>query len=158
MSNGLIIICYVLCAYGACNVIAFGSGPFRMFEYLRYWASCVSEHFASLFSCMMCLPTNFGLIFSLVDWFLIPDFEILPFNMALNWLGGWYWILAMLCDAAFTSGAVWLIHTIQERIETNTITENPENYTDYEEDDMIEAEDITKGETNGKRRKNTGKA
>ena len=38
MSSGLIIFLYCLMAYGACNVIVFGSGPFKIFEYIRYWA------------------------------------------------------------------------------------------------------------------------
>lgn len=119
MSNGLIILLYCIMAYGACNVIAFGSGPFKIFERIRYWSDYIDEHFGQLFSCMMCLPTNFGIICSLVNWFLIP-IAFTPFNLVFA--GTSLWWLAMLCDGAFTSGIVWLIHTVQEYIENKTIT------------------------------------
>lgn len=119
MSNGLIILLYCIMAYGACNVIVFGSGPFKIFERIRYWSDYIDEHFGQLFSCMMCLPTNFGIICSLVNWFLIPV-AFTPFNLVFA--GTSLWWLAMLCDGAFTSGIVWLIHTVQEYIENKTIT------------------------------------
>mgnify|MGYP003482951604 FL=1 len=119
MSNGLIILLYCIMAYGACNVIVFGSGPFKIFERIRYWSDYIDEHFGQLFSCMMCLPTNFGSICSLVNWFLIPV-AFTPFNLVFA--GTSLWWLAMLCDGAFTSGIVWLIHTVQEYIENKTIT------------------------------------
>lgn len=119
MSNGLIILLYCIMAYGACNVIVFGSGPFKIFERIRYWSDYIDEHFGQLFSCMMCLPTNFGIICSLVNWFLIPV-AFTPFNLVFA--GTSLWWLAMLCDGAFTSGIVWFIHTVQEYIENKTIT------------------------------------
>ena len=119
MSNGLIILLYCIMAYGACNVIVFGSEPFKIFERIRYWSDYIDEHFGQLFSCMMCLPTNFGIICSLVNWFLIPV-AFTPFNLVFA--GTSLWWLAMLCDGAFTSGVVWLIHTVQEYIEKKTIT------------------------------------
>ena len=119
MSNGLIILLYCIMAYGACNVIVFGSGPFKIFERIRYWSDYIDEHFGQLFSCMMCLPTNFGIICSLVNWFLIPV-AFTPLNLVFA--GTSLWWLAMLCDGAFTSGIVWLIHTVQEYIENKTIT------------------------------------
>lgn len=119
MSSWLIVALYSIMAYGACNVIVFGSGPFRIFERIREWADDIDEHFGQLFSCMMCLPTNFGIICSLVNWFFIP-IAFTPFNILFAGTGLWW--LAMLCDGAFTSGIVWLINTIQEYIENKTIT------------------------------------
>lgn len=119
MPSWLIVALYSIMAYGACNVIVFGSGPFRIFERIREWADDIDEHFGQLFSCMMCLPTNFGIICSLVNWFFIP-IAFTPFNIFFAGTGLWW--LAMLCDGAFTSGIVWLINTIQEYIENKTIT------------------------------------
>ena len=119
MSSWLIVALYSIMAYGACNIIVFGSGPFRIFERIREWADDIDEHFGQLFSCMMCLPTNFGIICSLVNWFFIP-IAFTPFNILFAGTGLWW--LAMLCDGAFTSGIVWLINTIQEYIENKTIT------------------------------------
>ena len=35
MSNGLLILIYCIAVYGFCNMMAFGSGPFRIFEHIR---------------------------------------------------------------------------------------------------------------------------
>lgn len=133
MANSLIIFLYSFLAYGSCNVIAFGSGPFKIFEHLRDWATSISEHFGMLFSCMMCLPINFGLICSLFNWFLIPSIAFTPFNILFA--GTNLWWLAMLCDAGFTSGIVWIIHQIESFFEN--IGE-----TDADNNSLI-SEDIT---------------
>ena len=112
----LTIICYIFVAYGACNVIAFGSGPFRIFERLREWSSNVSDHFGQLFTCMMCLPANFGWIFSWVNWFLIPAVALTPFNIILGGYVGLWW-LAALCDGAFTTAIVYLIYVVDDYFE-----------------------------------------
>ena len=119
MSSWLIVVLYSIMAYGACNVIVFGSGPFRIFEHIRELADNIHEHFGQMFTCMMCLPTNFGIVCSLVNWFFIP-IAFTPFNILFAGTGLWW--MAMLCDGAFTSGIVWLINTIQEYIENKTIT------------------------------------
>ena len=126
MGAGLIVLCYSLMAYGACNVIVYGSGPFKVFERIRDWASGISEHFGLLFQCMMCMPTNFGLICSLVNWFFIPV-AFTPFNILFAGNPGLWW-LAMLCDAAFTSGVVWIIHHVEEWFENMV----PSNETEEE--------------------------
>lgn len=118
MSNWLIILCYSIVAYGACNVIVFGSGPFRIFEKLRAGANKISEHFGQLFNCMMCLPANFGWICSLVNWFFLP-IAFTPFNILFDDYPGLWW-LAALCDGAFTSGIVWLIHNVETLFENKS--------------------------------------
>lgn len=115
MSNGLIILCYTLVAYGACNVIAFGDGPFYIFTRIREWAFSISEHFAKLFTCMMCLPANFGWICSLFNWFLIP-MAFTPFNIIFDNYP-YLWWLAALCDGAFTTAVVYLIFILNEYLE-----------------------------------------
>ena len=112
----LTVICYIFVAYGACNVIAFGSGPFRVFERIRMWSNGISEHFGQLFSCMMCLPANFGWIFSIVNWFLIPMVALTPFNIILGGYVGLWW-LAALCDGAFTTAIVYLIYVVDDFFE-----------------------------------------
>ena len=114
MSNALIIFIYSIAAYGICNMIVFGSGPFKIFEKIREWSYDISEHFSSLFSCMMCLPANIGWITSLINWFLIP-IKITPFNLLLA--GTNLWWVALICDCCFTSGIVWIIHNIESFFE-----------------------------------------
>jgi hypothetical protein len=115
----LTIFCYIFVAYGACNVIAFGSGPFKIFEKLRDWSSGISEHFGKVFTCMMCLPANFGWIFSVVNWFLIPTIALTPFNIIMGGCTGLWW-LAALCDGAFTTAVVYLLYILDEFIEKKT--------------------------------------
>lgn len=121
MSNALIILCYCIVAYGACNVIAFGKGPANIFIKFRDLMYRISTNLGELFECMMCLPANFGWICSLFNWFLINE-PFTPFNLILRSNPSLWW-LAMICDGAFTSGIVWLIHTIQAWFENNSGTQ-----------------------------------
>lgn len=144
----LIVFCYILVAYGACNVIAFGDGPFYIFASLREFAYSISSHFGKLFSCMMCLPANFGWICSIFNWFLIP-IPFTPFNIIFNGSTDLWW-LAALCDGAFTTGIVYLLYIIDDYIEKrisfyeNNTYENIEGYNKAEENGKILiVEDIT---------------
>ena len=110
-----VILCYTLVAYGACNVIAFGDGPFYIFANLRRITNNIHPHFGNVFSCMMCLPANFGWICSLVNWFFIP-IAFTPFNIIFG-SNEMLWWLALLCDGAFTTGAVYLIYIFNEYLE-----------------------------------------
>ena len=139
MSNWLIILCYCFAAYGISNMFVFGSGPFRIFEWIRYLTNRIGDHFGTLFTCMMCFPANLGLVCSLINWFFIPV-ALTPFNIILA--GTNLWWLAALCDCGFTSGVVWLIHHIEEYFESkgekDVITE------EVQDDDVIQVDDITK--------------
>ena len=117
MSSWLMIFCYCIAVYGMSNIVVFGSGPFKIFEHLRNITSNINEHLGQLFSCMMCFPANLGILLSLINWFLIP-IAFTPFNIIFGSAVGLWW-LAMIFDAAFTSGIVWLIHYIQEYFENS---------------------------------------
>lgn len=132
----LIIIAYVFAAFGFCNMVAFGSGPFRIFERIREWSENISEHFGLLFKCMMCLPANFGWIVSLIDWFLIPAAAITPFNLILAGTGLWW--LAMILDCCFTTGIVWLLYVFDEWLEQEPIATKgqlQEEEPEYDQED-----------------------
>ena len=130
MPSGLIIFIYSIVAYGICNIIVFGSGPFRIFEKIREWSNDINEHFGQLFSCMMCLPTNLGIVLSLLNWFIIP-IAFTPFNILFAGYSSLWW-LAMILDGAFTSGIVWLIHHVEEYFENKSITSGEKTYDDEE--------------------------
>lgn len=142
MSNGLIILCYCLVAYGLSNMMVFGSGPFRIFEHIRNISNAIGEHFGQLFTCMMCFPANFGWVMSVIDWFLLPKIAITPFNIILAGTG--YWWLALLLDCCFTSGVVWLIHHFEEYFESAADKANPGEIVEEIADDAIMVDDITR--------------
>lgn len=142
----LTVFCYILVAYGACNVIAFSDGPFYIFSKIREWAYNINSHFGKMFSCMICLPANFGWICSLLNLLLI-SIPFTPFNIIFN-SNVDLWYLILLCDGAFTTGIVYLIYIMNEYFEKkiNYFEENDNNtYIDEEEDnDVFLVEDITK--------------
>lgn len=123
------IFVYCVVVYGISNIVVYGSGPFRIFERLREWADDIDEHFGQLFTCMMCFPTNLGIVLSLLDWFLLPAVVFTPFNIAFAAAPALWW-LAMVFDAAFTSGIVWLIHHVEEWFENKVITSGEKVYED----------------------------
>lgn len=142
----LTVFCYILVAYGACNVIAFSDGPFYIFSKIREWAYNINSHFGKMFSCMICLPANFGWICSLLNLLLIST-PFTPFNIIFN-SNVDLWYLILLCDGAFTTGIVYLIYIMNEYFEKkiNYFEENDNNvYIDEEENnDVFLVEDITK--------------
>ena len=144
MSTGLIIFCYCIVVYGISNIVVYGSGPFRIFEHIRNIAINIGTHFGSLFSCMMCFPTNLGILLSAINWFFIP-IAFTPFNIMFNDYYDLWW-LAIICDGAFTSGIVWLIHHIEEFFET--ISEGQKisdlSHDNDKDDTLYGVEDITR--------------
>ena len=116
MSNILIIFLYTFAVYGLSNMVVFSSGPFRIFEKIREWSSNLSEHFGTLFSCMICLPSNVGWIASIIDWFLIPNLALTPFNILLA--GTNLWWVALIADCCLTSCLVWIIHNVESFFES----------------------------------------
>ena len=116
MSNILIIFLYIFAVYGFSNMVVFSSGPFRIFEKIREWSSNLSEHFGTLFSCMICLPANVGCVASVIDWFLIPNLALTPFNILLVCTNLWW--VALIADCCLTSGLVWIIHNVESFFES----------------------------------------
>lgn len=110
----LIVFCYILFAYGIANMVCYAEGPFNMFAWWREVADNISEGFGKLFNCMMCFSTWVGLVTSIVD-LLIPSVAFTPFNLILAGHGLW-WLIPIL-DAGLTSGAVWLLHNLEEAFE-----------------------------------------
>lgn len=110
----LIVFCYILFAYGIANMVCYAEGPWGIFEWWREVADNISEGFGKLFNCMMCFSTWVGLLASIVD-LLIPSAVFTPFNLILAGSGLW-WLIPIL-DAGFTSGAVWLLHNLEEAFE-----------------------------------------
>lgn len=137
MNIGLIIFIYCIAVYGLSNMMVFSSGPFKIFEKIREWSSYISEHFSTLFNCMICLPANIGWIISLIDWFLLPTIGVTPFNILLH--GTNLWWVALICDCCFTSGIVWIIHNVESFFES--ISNGNSNIQTSEDNDIINLND-----------------
>ena len=111
------LIVYILLAYGLTNIIVFGSGPFNIVTYIRKIFMKIPT-FDEMLQCMMCTSANVGWILSLIDIFLVKDINFTPFNIIIDNKDLWY--LSIFGDLFFTSGVVWLIHTLQEYFEAKT--------------------------------------
>lgn len=138
MSNLLIIFLYCISAYGLSNMMVFGSGPFRIFEHIRNISTNISSHFGSMFSCMMCFPANVGIVVSAIDWFLIKNFALTPFNILL--LGTNLWWVVLLADCCFTSGIVWIIHNVESFFES-IANGTASNQSNEEENNVLQLND-----------------
>lgn len=113
----VIIICYLLFAYGTSVIVTQGIGPFNIFFRLREWADNISDNFGMLFRCMLCFPTNLGIVFSIFNWFCIP-IALTPFNIILG--GSDYWWLAAIMDGALTGGVCHFLWNIDDYIDKST--------------------------------------
>lgn len=107
------LLIFILIAYGASNIMVFGS----IFEKFRTIVGANKEEksfFGKLFSCMMCLPFWWGVILSLfmysptLNTNLLHDIQILNIDKIS---------LSIFFDGCLASGSVWLIHTLQEKLE-----------------------------------------
>lgn len=101
--------------YGIANTIIYGNGPFHIFANMHRILGQYCPQLNELLSCFICLPWWLGFTFSFCDLFLAPNIAVTPFNVLLGGNAPW-WVI-MFLDGAFTSGGVWLINTIQDRIE-----------------------------------------
>lgn len=135
MSNWLIVFIYIISVYGFSNMMVFGSGPFRIFEHIKRITSNISEHFGSMFQCMMCFPANVGWIISIIDWFFLKNIAFTPFNIFL--IGTNLWWVALIGDCVFTSGVVWLLHNFESFFESIAGGESIVNSTDNEKNENI---------------------
>ena len=97
------LLIILLIAYGIANIMVFSS----IFEKWRnFWVRISPNFFGELFTCMICLPFWIGLFIS----FFI-------FSISTNYLEIHSILISTFIDACLTSGGVWLIHTLQERLE-----------------------------------------
>lgn len=109
----LIIFLYSIVAYGISNMFVYAMGPFHIFKGIRTLARKIHPQLGELFDCMICFPTWVGLILSALNAYFIPEKGFTPFNI----VGGMPWWAIIIFDAAYTSGIVWLINTVQEALE-----------------------------------------
>ena len=98
---------FILTAYGITNIIVFGS----IFESWRnFWSKNNPKFFGKLFTCPLCLSTWIGGILSILFTCFGNQTPFTEYGITIL-------PLIIFLDACFTSGCVWLIHTIQEFFE-----------------------------------------
>ncbi len=114
----MIIFIYTITIYGLCNMLAFGDGPFGLFTKFRTLCFRINESLYNLLTCMMCLPTYIGGILSGLNILFYPEIGLTPMNIVME--NEVNWIVRMFFDSLFASGVVWLIHSVQDFIESNT--------------------------------------
>jgi hypothetical protein len=119
---GGIIFCYVLTVYGLSNILVYGSGPFNIVGKFRTFSSKILPTLGDMLECMMCTSTNVGFIISLIDILILKNIEITPFNVLIN--NESYWLIIIFLDAFIASGGTWLLHTLQETLESLTNKNN----------------------------------
>jgi len=105
------ILVFILAAYGISNIMVFGS-IFETWRKLLKGFGTGNASLYKLFTCMMCLPTWVGMGLS----FLFISLGYTDLSPATS-VGIDHTWLAVLLDGVIASGAVWLIHTIQEHFE-----------------------------------------
>lgn len=107
---------YLLMAYGLSNLLVYGNGPYDIIYKFREFCNDKLPKLGEMLECMMCTSTNVGWIVSLINIILIPHIPFTPFNYVFSDISFWYLIIPF--DAFITSGFVWIVHTIQETLES----------------------------------------
>lgn len=113
-----ILVAYTFFVYGISLLFTQGIGPGNIFFNLRAWAESKGPNFGLLFKCMMCFPTNVGWVFSLFNWFVVPQVAISPFNIILK--GTNLWWLAMILDACYCAAVCHLLWNLDDYIDKST--------------------------------------
>lgn len=121
------LFAYIFFAYGLTTIMVYGRGPFGLCEKIRQLAAYMSDGLGELFSCPLCFSTWVGMIFSIVDVFLIESVALTPFSMILSGVDCFsIAILTVLMDGFFTAGFVWLLHQLEEAMERHGVFYNDE--------------------------------
>ena len=111
------IFVYSLMCYGIASAIVYYSGPFDIFAKLRESVSG-NKKLEELFSCMFCLPTNIGIIMSIICLMFARETPFTPFNIVFNSNQN-LWPLIALFDGFYTGAIVSIIDAIVDRIARN---------------------------------------
>lgn len=113
-----IFLVFSFTSYSLVNLLIYFDGPFKIFEYIRRFASSVSDQLAELFRCQACCSTWVSFFISALNLLLIPKIPFTPFNLILNGTGLW-WLIIML-DGLCGSGIVWLTFRLEDYLTKNS--------------------------------------
>jgi len=114
----LYLIIYIICAYNVSFWLVYGEGPFGIFEWFRNFVERYAPQLRKALDCMNCTPTWVGLIASTFNLIILPNLPLTPFGILLY--GKVWCVIIIFLDMIFTAGAVYLLHTLQEFLESFT--------------------------------------
>ena len=127
---------YTLFAYGLANMVVYANGPFGIFEKWRDLSHRISAGFGELFTCMICFSTWIGVVFSLLNSFVVTSVAFTPFSVVFG-AGHNDVVIKTFMDMCATSGAVWLLHNFEEACERHWA-----NFSEVEDEGDIKADII----------------
>lgn len=144
MSYWFILFIYTVACYGITYMVTQSAGPKNIFIRLRLWADNIGPNFGMLFHCPLCFPCNIGWILSILNWFILPDFAITPFNMIFLHMHEQWWLVlvAMIGDCCYTGGICKVIYNVDDYIDKSTPKfedDVPSYYKGEEVDNMMDA-------------------
>jgi hypothetical protein len=114
----LYLLVYIICAYNVSFWLVYSEGPFEIFDKFRNFVAKVSPQLRKALDCMNCTPTYIGLLASSINLIFFPTLPMTPFGILLY--NKMWWGIIIVLDTIFTSGAVYLLHTLQEFLESFT--------------------------------------
>lgn len=111
---------YGFMLYGLVLMLVSFEGPFNIVGKFRDLLHWVHPQLGKLIECPYCTSTWCGGFISTLNYFLIP-IHFTPFNIIFAGSSLW-WIIIPL-DTFFGCGIVWLLHVLDEYLESNTKVE-----------------------------------
>lgn len=109
------LLIYIIFAYGLSNMLVYASGPLNIIDGFRNITKRLFGSLGNVFDCMMCTGANVGWVTSLLNIFVFPTVVFTPGNILFGNNLPWYIIIFI--DLCITSGAVWLLNSVQEALE-----------------------------------------
>lgn len=117
------LLIFLLVAYGMSNIIVFSS-IFKGWRNL--WTQISPNFFGVLFSCMICWPFWNGILGSWLVWSPTEHYQVVTEGINMYFFTIPKGLISVFLDGCLTSGAVWMIHTLQEGIERHFSINNEE--------------------------------
>jgi len=106
---------FIILAYGWTNIMVFGTSIIQIWR--EFWQRKSPNFLGKLFSCPMCLGTWVGFLLSFIFQSFGWDTPISNIGAGVSNLPVDVFIVTIFLDGIFTSGAVWILHNLEEMFE-----------------------------------------
>lgn len=115
-----ISLVYGFMLYGLVLLLVSFSGPFNIVGKFRDFLHWLHPQLGELIECPYCTSTWVGGFISAINYFII-GVKFTPFNIILAGSGLWWIIIPF--DTFFGCACVWILHVLDEYLESNTKVE-----------------------------------